>query len=153
MLKFKLILEDTNFTNWKKPNTDEMKLEYKVEYQLKGLSNYDWFPTVDDFILAIKKAKVIEVDKELDYTIRNRSRTRTKDELLNLIRNYASYPEFRNEKTIDNIYEGFKNNSPMTMPIVLKIGDKYRIFSGNTRMDIAFQLGINPKVIILPVEE
>lgn len=151
MLKFKLLSENVNFNNWKKPTLTEMKLEYKVEYELKGLNRYDWFPTVDDFIKAIKNADTLEVNKEFDRKIRNRSRTKTKEELLSLIKNYASYPEFRNEKTLDNIYDGFKNNSPMTMPIVLKINDDYRVFSGNTRMDIAFQLGINPIVIILSV--
>jgi FlaA1/EpsC-like NDP-sugar epimerase len=71
-------------------------------------------------------------------------------ELLDLIKSYRSYPEYRNEETLKAIYDGFKNNQPMDLPIVIEFKDGYkRIFSGNTRMDIAFQLGINPKVLLI----
>jgi hypothetical protein len=38
----------------------------------------------------------------------------------------------------------------MDLPIVIEFSNgSKRIFSGNTRMDIAFQLGINPKVLLV----
>jgi hypothetical protein len=37
----------------------------------------------------------------------------------------------------------------MDLPIVIQDNGYKRIFSGNTRMDIAFQLGINPKVLLI----
>ena len=38
----------------------------------------------------------------------------------------------------------------MDYPIVIEDEDgSKRVFSGNTRMDIAFQLGINPKVLLI----
>jgi hypothetical protein len=41
----------------------------------------------------------------------------------------------------------------MDYPIVIEDEDGYRrVFSGNTRMDIAFQLGINPKVLLIKGE-
>jgi hypothetical protein len=41
----------------------------------------------------------------------------------------------------------------MDLPIVIEDESGYRrVFSGNTRMDIAFHLGINPKVLIIKGE-
>jgi hypothetical protein len=38
----------------------------------------------------------------------------------------------------------------MDMPIVIEFSNgRQRVFAGNTRMDIAFQLGINPEVLIV----
>jgi hypothetical protein len=40
----------------------------------------------------------------------------------------------------------------MEYPIVFNLpGGKLMIFSGNTRMDVAFQLGIEPKVILVDI--
>ncbi|MGA1049105.1 MAG: hypothetical protein ACO3UU_13940, partial [Minisyncoccia bacterium] len=79
-----------------------------------------------------------------------RSGTESKEELLDLIKSYRSYPKYRNEKTLENMYNRFETNQSMDMPIVLEFGDgQRRIFAGNTRMDIAFQLGINPKVLLI----
>jgi hypothetical protein len=67
-----------------------------------------------------------------------------------MIRRYRSYPEFRNEGTVQAIYDGFNNNSEMVLPIVIEYADGEReIFSGNTRMDIANHLGITPKVLLI----
>jgi hypothetical protein len=77
-----------------------------------------------------------------------------KEQILNMIKGYASYPEFRNEKTIDDIYDGFENNRPMKMPFVLQFPNgNMRIMSGNTRADIANQLGITPKALLIQVPE
>jgi hypothetical protein len=99
---------------------------------------------------AIKKVKIITITPSEDQDIDYRSGTESYDELLDLIKSYRSYPEFRNEETLKAIYDGFKNNQPMDYPIVIEDEDGYRrVFSGNTRMDIAFQLGINPKVLLI----
>jgi hypothetical protein len=67
-----------------------------------------------------------------------------------MIRRYRSYPEFRNEGTVQAIYDGFNNNSPMVLPIVIEYADGEReIFSGNTRMDVAYQLDVTPKVLLI----
>lgn len=145
-----------NFTNWIRPDNAAIELEYKVEYTikpLKSLTGNAW-PTVEDFKQSVAQASVKEVTPEFDRKIQYRSHTRNKEEVLGMIRGYASYPQFRNEQTIDAIYDGFKQNKPMKMPIVLEFsGGRYRVMGGNTRMDIAFQLGINPKVLIVKVPE
>jgi hypothetical protein len=94
--------------------------------------------------------QIVTITPEEDKTIRYRSRTESYEELLSLIKSYRSYPKYRNEESLKAIYDGFKSNSSMTLPIVIKFADgTKRVFSGNTRMDIAFQLGINPKVLLI----
>jgi hypothetical protein len=146
--------EAKTYNKWVKPTDKDLELEYKIEYDikpLKGLTN-NAFPTVDDFKKAAKAGRVMEVTPQIDRKIAYRSRTGSRNEIISLIKGYASYPEFRNEKTIDNIYKAFENNTPMTMPIVLEMPDgSMRVMGGNTRMDIAQHSGINPKVLLIKV--
>jgi hypothetical protein len=139
--------QNVNFDNWVLPTLEELKLEYRIEHELKG---NDFFESLDEFLNACENGRVVEIDKNEDMNIFYRSRTESPTSLHNLIRNYRSYPEFRNEHTLRAIYDGFKNNRPMTMPIVIEFSDsEKRVFSGNTRMDAAFHLGINPKVLLI----
>jgi hypothetical protein len=150
----KLDEEAKAFNNWVRPKDKDLELEYKIEYEIKPLKTMtnNAFPTADSFKKAAKAAKVIKLTSSVDSKIAYRSRTRTKEQILNLIRGYASYPQFRNEKTIDAIYKAFEDNNPMTMPIVLKMPDgSMRIMGGNTRADIAIQMGIVPEAILIEV--
>lgn len=145
-----------NFTNWVRPSKEDLALEYKVEYEIKPLKRLtgDAFPTFQSFLQAANRAKVIKVTPSIDRKIEYRSRTKSKSAILSLIRSYASYPEFRNEQTIEAIYDGFRNNAPMKMPIVLRFSNgRMRIMGGNTRMDIAQHYGVTPKVLLIDVPE
>jgi hypothetical protein len=144
-----MINNQKKFSNWKMPSLDKLKLEYKIEDVMKG--NH-FFDSEEAFLSAIQQAQIITISSSEDINIGYRSATQTKEELLDLIKGYRSYPEFRNEKTIEAIYDGFKNNLPMDYPIVIEFkSGKRRIFSGNTRMDVAFQLGIDPKVLVVKI--
>lgn len=135
------------FNNWVVPSLSKLKQEYHVENDLKG-NNY--FDSEEEFLNAVKKGKIVTVTPQIDNQIDYRSQTANKEELLDLIKLYRSYPEFRNEKTLEDIYSGFQNNKPMEYPIVIEDPTGYqKIFSGNTRMDIAFHLDIIPKVILI----
>lgn len=145
-----ILKEQMEFDNWKLPSLEQLMLEFKVEHTLKG---NDFWDSEEDFLEAIENAEVISISKEEDRKISYRSRTRSKEDLLSLIRGYRSYPQYRNEKTIEKIYEGFMENKPMDLPIVIEFANgRRRIFSGNTRLDIAFQLGITPKVLLVQSE-
>jgi hypothetical protein len=88
----------------------------------------------------------------MDSRISYRSGTQSYEELLNLIKGYRSYPEFRNEKTLKGLYDAFDRRGEMTMPIVLKFKNgNMRVMGGNTRMDVAFQKGYLPKVLLITV--
>jgi hypothetical protein len=148
MIKLLTLLTETiNFTNWKKPSLSQLKQEFKIEQEMKG---NEFFESEEDFLNAVKNGEIVTITPDQDAEIDYRSGTRSYEELLNLIKSYRSYPEFRNEKTLKSIYDGFKTNQPMDLPIVIEFSDGYRrVFSGNTRMDVAFQLGINPKVLLI----
>jgi hypothetical protein len=142
-----ILKEMIGFSNWKIPSISQLKQEFKIEQEMKG---NEFWEGEEEFINAVKNGKIITITPSEDQNIDYRSGTESYDELLGLIQSYRSYPEFRNEKTIKAIYDGFKNNQPMDYPIVIKDENgPRRIFSGNTRMDVAFQLGINPKVLLI----
>jgi hypothetical protein len=136
---------------WEKPSNSQLKQEYEVEHDLKGNT---YFKSEDEFMSAMKNATVEEITPELDASISYRSRTGSKEQLVGMSKGYRSWPEFRNEGTIDAIYEGLSTGKKMDMPIVLEFPDgTRRVFSGNTRMDASFQLGKNPKVLVVKVPE
>jgi hypothetical protein len=142
-----ILKEITQFSNWKTPSLSQLKQEFKVEQELKG--RHFW-KDEEDFLNAVKDGKIVTITPSEDQNINYRSHTDSYEELLDLIKSYRSYPEYRNEETLKAIYDGFKNNQPMDLPIVIEFSNRNkRIFSGNTRMDIAFQLGINPKVLLV----
>ena len=128
------------------PSLSQLKQEFKIEQEMK---NNKFWKNEEDFLTAVKNGKIVTITPNEDQNIYYRSGTTSYKELLNLIQGYRSYPEFRNEKTLKDIYYGFKNNQTMDYPIVIEDENNRRVFSGNTRMDIAFQLGINPKVLLI----
>lgn len=142
-----ILNEIIQFSNWKIPSLSNLKQEFKIEQEMK---NNKYWKDEEDFLNAIKNGKIITITPSEDQSIDYRSRTESYEELLDLIQSYKSYPQFRNEETIKAIYNSFKNNQSMDYPIVIEDEDgSRRIFSGNTRMDVAFQLGVNPKVLLI----
>jgi hypothetical protein len=151
MIKLLDILKEAiGFSNWVMPSLSNLKQEFKIEQEMKG---NEFWEDEEDFLNAVKNGKIVTINSSEDQDIDYRSGTTSYEELLDLIKGYRSYPEFRNEKTLKAIYDGFKENKAMDYPIVIEDENGYRrIFSGNTRMDIAFQLGIEPKVLIIKGE-
>jgi hypothetical protein len=149
-----ILKEITGFSNWKIPSLYQLKQEFKIEQEMKGNKFWD---NEEEFLNAVKNGKIVTINPNEDRSISYRSGTESYEELLRLIKGYRSYPQFRNEKTLKDIYDGFKNNQPMDYPIVIEDDSQQsssgntrkRVFSGNTRMDISFQLGINPKVLLI----
>lgn len=140
---------------WQMPDEQNLKQEYKVEYQLKpGLKREigNVWSTYEDFLQSVGQGKVIKFDNKNDNKVMNRSHTVSKQGLMNLISGYASYPEFRNEKTVDNLYNRISANQPLNLPIILKMPNGVlRIMSGNTRADVAKQLVGYYKALVIPV--
>jgi hypothetical protein len=153
MIKLKdIILEleqlPIKFTNWVRPPLEDLKREFKVEHEKKGLH---FFADEEEFLAACKEGSIMTITPSIDSRIEGRSHTKSYAQLLSLIKNYQSYPKYRNEDSLKSIYNGFKTNSPMHLPIVIKgIGGMgMRVFSGNTRLDVASQLGIQPKALVI----
>lgn len=155
--------------NWVRPKVAMLKQEYEIEYKkhLVHELDKDVFPTVESFLKAAKEGIVRTITKGHDYYIANRSHTRNMKELLNLIKTYRSYPQYRNEDTLNAMKEAMLSGKPMDMPIIVRptaessdyhaekemkeiaLGYRDRILAGNTRMDMAFMHGIEPKALII----
>ena len=150
MIKLKDILNEvTAYNAWIKPDMQMLAQEFRVEHEKKGRR---YFANQKQFLEAAQSAEVRTIDKATDRSIGNRSHTRTFDELHNLIKRYKSYPKYRNEEKLEDMYKRLGNNKPMDMPIVFEDHNgELEVFSGNTRMDIAFQMGIEPKVLVIKV--
>lgn len=149
-----LALLESSSTSWTRPTDKDLELEYKIEYSikpLKGMTN-NAFPTVESFKEAARQGEVVSLTPTMDKKITYRSHTRSKEQLISLIKGYASYPEFRNEKTIENLFDRIGSGKSMTMPIVLRFPNgQLRIMGGNTRLDVAFILKKIPQVLIIDV--
>jgi len=141
--------------NWMHPRPEDIQQEYNVEYKHHIEPEYgDFWPTFADFKKAIAKAKVVTVSRTMDGMIQNRSGTESFKELLSLIKGYASYPKYRNEKTLKALEDRIKKGEPVSMPIVLRFrSGAMRIMGGNTRMDIGFWHGDTVKVLMVDVPQ
>lgn len=149
IIKLKDILSeaDIQYTSWVKPSLASLKKEFDIEQVKKG---NEFWKDEEEFLQAADKAEVVTISPSADSQIQYRSSTKSFKELLSLIKSYKSYPKYRNEDTLKALYDRFKTNKSMDMPIVIQFANgSKRVFAGNTRMDIAFQLGIKPKVLLI----
>ena len=143
------IPKKVNFTKWVKPDAKNLKQEYNVEYKHHIKPSYgNIWPTYKDFEKAVKKGKVVnpnslDIDGTTDF--------KSIDSLFSLIKSYRSYPEFRNEKTFQQIIDAYRDNKPMNMVLIIKQDSDYQIMSGNTRLNIANILKVKPKAIVIEV--
>ena len=146
------VLSEAKRGNWVRPSDASIRKEYQIEY-LKHLIHElprNIFPTEAEFVKAVKAAPELVVDSATDRKIANRSRTKDMEELLDLISGYRSFPKFRNEDTLKALDKRIRKGESVDMPIVVRFPDgKMRVLAGNTRMDIAFMHGINPRVVML----
>lgn len=149
------LTEAKKYTAWQFPEENNLRQEYNVEYKHHFKGSYgDVWPTYEEFKAAVKKGKVVEFDKNDDRKVSNRSRTDSYESLLGLISGYASYPEFRNEKTLKSLYDRVAENKSLNMPIIMKFpSGRLQIFAGNTRADVALQSGSTYKAIVVDVPE
>lgn len=65
------IIRESNspkFTNWVRPTKDDLALEYKIEYEIKPLKQMtdDAFPTLQSFLKAVSKSRVLKVTPDVD---------------------------------------------------------------------------------------
>jgi len=159
-------ITEAKAAKWVRPKIAMLKQEYVIEYKKHLVHDLgkDVFPTVDSFLKAAKEGIVRTITKGHDYYIRNRSHSKNMGQLLSLIKTYRSYPKYRNEDTLKAMQDALLSGKPMDMPIIVResgegrtnleikeiaSGKRDRIFSGNTRMDIAFMNGIMPKALIV----
>jgi predicted kinase len=132
---------------WVRPSDKTLSSEFEREIKSKGLSRL--YATEEAFVAAVKAGQVVTVTPEIGSKIGNRSHTKSKKALIGLLSSYRSWPQYRNESTTDNLYSRMQAGQELDMPLVY-VGERgqMRVISGNTRMDVAEQLGIEPQVIM-----
>ena len=136
---------------WIVPDKKTLKREYMVEVEFKGMEYL--FDGVRDFLDRISDGEIMKLSKSVDRKIAYRSHTKTYESLVGLLQSYRSWPEFRNYNTVDNLYNIMENGGTMDMPLVLRgPSGRMRVLAGNTRLDVAFQVGITPKILIIDID-
>lgn len=105
------------------------------------------FDTYEDFVSALKSARVITLTKEHDRRVMNRSHTSSIDGLKSLVSGYNM------PRDVDRIVQGYNTNAAMPYPIILKGSKGEWIMAGNTRLDTAFIMGVVPKVLYVDVSD
>ena len=74
MQKFSQFLrENSQFDNWVRLDDEKLRLEYKIEYEIKHLSSSGYWPEYSDFKRAYARGKVVEVTPKMDAKIQYRS--------------------------------------------------------------------------------
>lgn len=138
MKTLRQLKEEIGKPKWVRPTDADIEHEYKYEY-LNHHADYG-FRDKEHFASAIKKAKVLHVTPEIDRNIGYRSHTKDFDSLHDMIKGYASYPQFRNEKTLRSLSNRIKSGKPVTYPLLLKQKNGgLKVMGGNTRADLSMQ--------------
>ncbi len=119
-------------------------------HHIRHLFGEIW-PQLDDFIFAAKQGSIELLTEPLALRLDNLSHLRTMEELVQLVSAYQSWPEYRNMDTLRDMIMRFKRHAPLTMPIVLDQQGCYFLMAGNTKLNIAFMMGIVPKILVVSI--
>ena len=123
------------YNNWVSPSGDELKNIYVGDAR-------EYFKSFKEFVTQYNESRVVRIDKFGDQYIDGRTQTNTQRKLFN------KFPDKKQE--ILSLFDKFNNKQKITAPIVVVFESGERVVvSGNIVMDVAFQLGIEPKVIIV----
>lgn len=137
---FSSTIEPPKTANWTEPPRASLIGEYDRE--VNGHLDPETASKLGSFAQfanKVKDAPVEYISREMDQNIDYRSHTTNESQLLDLLKTYRSYPQFRNEETLKNLSNRIKNGDEVDMPIVLRWPDgRMRVLSGNTRMDLGF---------------
>lgn len=145
------------YENWAFPSDEVMKDDFS-EYKKKEMSKwksranrmgfrFPIFETFDDFKLALQNAEVVDLTRQMDNRIQNRSQSSSIESLKSLVGTYVR------PRDVDRIVQGLMSGARLPMPIVLKGTNGMWIMAGNTRLDSAFILNKKPKVLMVDVSE
>jgi len=131
-------------SNWCDLTDEQIRQEWDWEYLPHVQPAFgDLFKGFDEFKQQVKSATVVDWIESLDSQTSYRSRCRTLDELKDLTSNY------RHPRDVDDLVNKMKIGVALPYPLILDIKGQFRVMSGNTRMDIAYILGIVPKVKVI----
>lgn len=143
----------TNFNNWVRYTPQSVKDDF-IEYKKKETTKWQsraqhigarWpiFNTFEEFQQALDQAPIVNIDdlqEDPSYT-KNHSIADIKLMVIT----------YKKPRDVDRIIQGYYNNVPMPLPIILK--GRYKLFrmAGNTRQSVARVLGITPRALLIDV--
>lgn len=149
--------EQERYANWVNYTPESLKsdfAEYKKKEERKWKTRaqaigarFPLFKGFPEFTQALKKAKVIKLFKGEAEKI---GHVALNDNLTDLKSMVSSYQRPRD---VDRIVKGFESNAKMPMPIILKGKKDQFIMAGNTRLNVAYIMGILPQVLVVDVSE
>lgn len=156
-MRFQQYLTESLYKNWIFPSLSVMKSdfeEYKKKEEKKwkrraqqiGMK-FPMFKDFEDFQNKLKTSPVVNHNERFDRDINNRSNCNSIKCLKELVSTYVR------PRDVDKIYNGFQRNDKIPYPIVVQGSRGKWILAGNTRLDVAFILGIPAKSILINLEE
>jgi hypothetical protein len=146
------ITEKWVFPDNKTLKSDFSEYKHKEDYKWKRRAEqigarFPLFADFDDFVNRLKKARVVNLTRDVDNKITNRSHTSSIESLKSLVGSYSR------PRDVDRIIQGIMGDDKIPFPIVLKGNRGMWIMAGNTRLDTAFLLGNKPKVLMVDVSD
>jgi len=151
------ISEQKKFTNWVHYTPESVKsdfAEYKKKEDIKWKSRaqrigarFPIFKDYPEFVQALKKAKVVKLFKGQAQKINNVALQNNLHGLKSLVKQY------KRPRDIERIVKGFESNAKMPMPIILSGEKDDFILAGETRLNVAYTMGLLPQVLVVDVSE
>ena len=149
--------EQERYANWVNYTPESLKsdfAEYKKKEERKWKTRaqaigarFPLFKGFPEFTQALKTAKVKKLFKGEAEKI---GHVALNDKLSDVKSMVGAYQQPRD---VDRIVKGFESNAKMPMPIILKCKKDQFIMAGNTRLNVAYIMGILPQVLVVDVSE
>ena len=126
---------------------DKEERKWKTRAQAIG-ARFPLFKGFPEFTQALKKAKVKKLfqgeAERIGHVVLNNNLSDVK----RMVSGYTSGP-----RDVDRIVKGFESNAKMPMPIILKGKKDQFIMAGNTRLNVAYIMGLLPQVLVVDVSK
>jgi len=131
-----------DFTEYKKKEDKKWKSR-----AMQIGSRFPIFKDEADFRSSLKGATTKVLSRREASKIGNVALTNSLEDLKSMTSNYVR------PRDIDRIVRGLESNDKMPMPIVLKGRNGLFILAGNSRLNVAYNMGTEPKVAIIDVSK
>jgi hypothetical protein len=143
----------TNYNSWVRYNPQSLLDDFE-EYKKKETSKWQsrsqrigsrWpmFDTLEDFQQALDQAPIVNIDKL--GPVNNLTKNRSLDDIKDMVGSYQM------PRDVDRIVQGYENNVPLPLPIILKGNNGLWIMAGNTRQSTARVLGVTPLALLVDI--
>lgn len=138
-----------NTVNWIENPKDQIEAEYEREF----VRYFGRVLSLEEFSNKLDEGKRVYISVDRDNGIRNMTRCNSITGVVDLIKTYRSYPQYRNEKTIAALYARIVNGMQVHMPLFVKKDGVVTIIAGNTRQNLAYIAGLDTIGQLIDLDE